>query len=256
MQKIYKNFFLRKVLLIIKIIIIFINIFIFLYFTEKYYELQRKKKLEKGVAVCTIIKSENSYIKEFIEYYKKLGVKKIFIYDNYDNRDESYRNIFISYLKSGFLEIENIKGRKILPKKVFYNCFTKYKNKYDWVLFIDIDKFLYINNNQTLDNLLLESRYEYCQVIKINCLYYGDNENKEINENVNSKIISTKVNHHLEDINMKNTCDIFGKPVYYKKNIIYTSIHKFIYLKHYKSKIEENYGNDIFRGGNNFFNFI
>ena len=185
MQKIHNNFFLRKVLLTIKIIIIFINIFIFIYFTEKYFESRRKKTLEKGVALCTIIKSENSYIKEFIEYYKKLGVKKIFIYDNYDNRDETYRNIFISYLKSGFIEIENIKGRKILPKKVFYNCLTKYKNKYDWVLFIDIDKFLYINNNQTLDNLLLEPRYEYCQVIKINCLYYRDNENTIINENDN-----------------------------------------------------------------------
>ena len=34
------------------------------------------------VCVCTPVKRENRYIKEYVEHYKKYGVDKIFLYDN------------------------------------------------------------------------------------------------------------------------------------------------------------------------------
>ena len=37
----------------------------------------------KKVAVCAIARNENRYAVEWVEHYKKIGVSKIFIYDNY-----------------------------------------------------------------------------------------------------------------------------------------------------------------------------
>jgi hypothetical protein len=55
-------------LLILFLLLIYFKVFIF------------KEKLKpKNVALCVIAKNENLYIKEFVEYYKNLGIKKIFL---------------------------------------------------------------------------------------------------------------------------------------------------------------------------------
>lgn len=45
-----------------------------------------KRKLK--IALCTMGKRENLYVKEFVNYYKKLGIDKIFIYDDNDINTE------------------------------------------------------------------------------------------------------------------------------------------------------------------------
>ena len=60
-----------------KTIIIIILILIPIFSCIKYWIKKEEIKKEKGVVLCTIGKSENLYIKEYIEYYKKIGVKKI-----------------------------------------------------------------------------------------------------------------------------------------------------------------------------------
>ena len=40
------------------------------------------------VALCTMGKRENLYVNEFIEYYMKLGIKHIFIFDDNDPGEE------------------------------------------------------------------------------------------------------------------------------------------------------------------------
>ena len=42
------------------------------------------KKNKTMTSICLIVKQENRYIKEFINYYRKLKINKIFIYDNND----------------------------------------------------------------------------------------------------------------------------------------------------------------------------
>ena len=65
-----------------KYFILFI-IFFIIFFISKI----NKKKLIK-VALCTMGKKENLYVQEFIDYYLKLGIDKIFIYDDNDNNTE------------------------------------------------------------------------------------------------------------------------------------------------------------------------
>ena len=275
MQKISKNLYFDLAILITKVILIFGNAFIFIYLTLKNSETLKKRKLEKGgVALCTIAKSENLYIKEFTEHYKKLGVKNIFLYDNNDENDEKYTKILLGYIKSGFIEITNIRGKKLFQKIAFHNCLKKNKNKYDWLLFFDVDEFLYINNNQTLYNFLSEPRYKNCQTIKINWKCYGDNENlyyennsvqKRFTKQSTSKycnrwiksIVNVKNNDnigwgyrspHVPYINVRNSCDTLGDLTYYEKKKIYPPIYKYVYLKHYATKSSEEYANKILRG--------
>ena len=66
-----KNYFNKQFKYKIKIIIFFVLIRIIIF----------NKKLNIKVALCTMGKNENLYVKEFISYYYKLGIDKIFIYD-------------------------------------------------------------------------------------------------------------------------------------------------------------------------------
>lgn len=40
-----------------------------------------------GVAIAVIVKNEAPYIKEWVEYYKIIGITKIYLYDN-DSQDD------------------------------------------------------------------------------------------------------------------------------------------------------------------------
>ena len=65
-----------------KWIILFFNIIILLLFELKG---DNNKLNQIKICICTIGKNENKYIKEYVEYYKKLGINKIYLYDNNDD---------------------------------------------------------------------------------------------------------------------------------------------------------------------------
>lgn len=76
---------------------IILNLFLFyilLYFYRKNPQIitQSKKKTIK-IALCTMGSQENVYAKEFIEYYIKLGIDHIFIYDDNPPLTEKIRDV-------------------------------------------------------------------------------------------------------------------------------------------------------------------
>ena len=152
-------------LLILFLLLIYFIVFIF------------KENLKtKDVALCMIAKNENLYIKEFVEYYKNLGIKKIYLYDNNDINGENFNTILNSYINSKFIKIKNIRGKSEIQLHALNNCYQKYLNEYSWFLFLDVDEFLYIKNNKTLPNFLSDTRFVNCNTIFINYNEYGDSD--------------------------------------------------------------------------------
>ena len=45
------------------------------------------------VCICTCGKQENKYAREFVGYYKKYGVDKIFIFDNNEENGERFESV-------------------------------------------------------------------------------------------------------------------------------------------------------------------
>ena len=133
-------------------------------------------KINKDVALCVIAKNENLYIKEFIEYYKNLGIKKIYLYDNNDINDENFNTILNKYINSEFVKIKNIRGKSEIKTLAYNHCYQTNFNKYSWFLFLDVDEYLYIKNNRTLLNFLSDDRFLNCNSIFINYNEYGDSD--------------------------------------------------------------------------------
>ena len=73
-------------------------------------------------------KLENRYIRELIEYYKKLGINKFYIGDNNSINDERLSDVLKDYISKGYIEIINIRG-KILSQDYFFYILLIYINQ-------------------------------------------------------------------------------------------------------------------------------
>lgn len=139
------------------------------------------------VAVCAIAKNENLYIREWVEWYKNLGISKIFLYDNNEIFDgERFEEIINDYIKDGFVEIINRRGitlsvqtdkdGKTLQGLSFKDCFYNNYKDYDYMCFFDIDEYLEIYNKYVDLNDFLHDFDEY-DGIRVQWKMYGDNDN-------------------------------------------------------------------------------
>ena len=147
-------------------IIIFFNLIIFIFISL----ISKSNNIK--ICLCTMGKQENLYVREFILYYKKLGIDKIYIYDDNDLHTEKINDA--NPLKHYAKVFENIKNKIKKQDDAYTDCYNKYKKKYNWFLMIDIDEFLVVVNN-TLKNYLSNPVFNKCDFIKIHWVLATDN---------------------------------------------------------------------------------
>ena len=143
--------------------------------------------LIKGLGICTICKNENLYIKEFIEYYIKLGIKKIILYDNNDIDDERMEEKLKYFIKNNFVEIVDIRGLKSIQIPIYNHCYKKYSDQFDYLSFLDVDEFI----------TMYKPKFQSCETILLNWEMYGDNNLERYDSRIMIKRF-TKSNSILE----------------------------------------------------------
>jgi hypothetical protein len=149
MWKKYKIYYKKKVNILNFLIK---NIFIIIYLNMILsFNIQKNIK----IALCTMGKKENLYVKEFINYYSKLGIDKIFIFDDNDENTEQISDV-INFKFKKYVKIYKSKKFKLYTQsQQFTYCYQNNKNKFDWILMVDMDEYLYIKNDK-LKNYLLK----------------------------------------------------------------------------------------------------
>lgn len=229
------------------------------------------KKRNIKVCICTLGKRENRYIREFIDHYNKYGVDKIFLYDNNNIDEERFETLISDYIENNFVEIFNYRG-KIAPQfKIYDECYKNNNKIYDWIIFYDIDEFIYLQNYSNIKDFLSKNIFNNCKSIYLNCIRHTDNDllyydNRtlverfpEINWNSKMYTVKTILRGNLKGIIFKTThwldrriegCDINGEtilPNEYKKliNNINTSIIKKNHIDHYCFKSTEEFINKL-----------
>ena len=236
-----------------------------------------KNKKEIKIALCTMGKQENLYISEFIQYYIKLGIDHIFLYDDNDPGTEKFSDITDKKYKK-YVTIKEAKTDKIVNQSVaFSDCYKKNINKFDWFLMVDMDEFLFIVNN-TLKSYLVDKIFDKCDFIKFHWVIPSDNGNiyydsRSLFERfkppyVKSIFIKSIIRGNISDLKywvhspfispLRNvTCNNEGKIIYYKymnfESIRHININK-AYIIHFKYKSTEEFVNKIKRGYSNWHN--
>ena len=225
------------------------------------------KNLE--ICLCSPVKKENLYLKEFVEHYRYYNVDKIFLYDNNEIDGEHLEDVINDYVKSGYVKIINFRGKKHALYDMMNDCYKKNYFKYDWLIFYEIDEYIHLKNYSDIKKFLAEDKFKKCQTIQLNWVMHTDNEhiyyeNKPlkirfpyseksvtiagIKSILRGKIPNIVINCvHKLNINLK-TCDGFGR----KTNVTGAGTNildnEYYYIDHYFCKSTEEFVNKINKG--------
>ncbi len=263
-----------------KINLIKINSFFIIFFLIFRYDLLRINKNQKlKVCLCTLGKKENKYIREFVEHYRKYGVDKIFLYDNNDIDGERFEEVINDYINEGFVELINWRGESKALIKIINNCYQNNHDIYDWLIFYEIDEFIYLKTFNNIKDFLSQKAFDKCKSIQLNWVHRSDNnqfnyQNKplavrfrEKGENVKQKFnklafIKTIIRGHMNNITISlvhrlslkiKGCDGFGKKANLKGILAIKPDYEYFYINHYYGKsvdefIEKLRRGDVYKG--------
>lgn len=227
------------------------------------------------VCICAIAKNENLYIREWIEHHKRLGFDKIFVYDNNDPGDEKIIDVTQDYVADKYIEVVDVRGQKSYQPKAYTDCYKRNRDKFDWFLFIDIDEFLVLEDKNNIKDILSDSRYDHCDIIRVNWKHFTDNDVLDVVNNDYSVFTRfvTRVKYFKDtygksfirstvdikdSINAHGYCHEFNYPAYntigekcYNTGcqVSYKPLYKIMWLNHYRTKtIGEYIRQKYFRG--------
>ena len=165
------NYNIKIILIQLKISSIFLLIVLYKYCLKR---LSNPFKKNIKLALCTMGKKENLYVEQFIDYYIKLGIDHIFIYDDNDNNTEKISDCIKNQYKEKVTIYENFQNYIKKQSDAFTNCYSNNYKRYDWFLMIDMDEYLYIVNN-TLKKYLTSNYLNHCDFIKFHSVIPNDN---------------------------------------------------------------------------------
>lgn len=145
---------------------------------------------ETVVAVCSMIKDEQNYLKEWIEYHLNIGISCIYLYEDDINNSSSHANICKEYQNvylDKFTNMVVLNGRKVNKQCELWNAFiSKYRNDIDYVAFIDIDEFIAFGNGYSLNDLIEDCDKRGATILPWKC--YGANG---LEDNLDYRVVET-----------------------------------------------------------------
>ena len=262
-------------------------IFLYCYYLNYINKIQLLNKYKENnlkVCICTLGKEENRYIKEYVEHYKNYGVDKIYLYDNNDIEAERFEDVINEYIKTKFVEIIDWRGVKGTSTyySIMDSCYQTNYDKYDWLIFYEIDEFLYLKEYNNIKTYLANKKFDKCESIQLNWVHMSDNNQlfyedkplyirftetgKNVNKNKYNRIcfVKTIIKGHLKNINITHNhllnknlkaCDGFGKKSKVNKIENLNPDYEHNFIRHYYSKtvqefIEKINRGDLLRGNN------
>ena len=264
LNKIKSKLFKTKYIYFILLLIVVLIKYIFLLYKKIIINIKIK------VCICTVGKLENNYIKEFIIHYKKYGVDKIYLYDNNDLDSERFEDVISDYIKNDYVQLFNYRGKTPKQLRIYNHCYKLNNNKYDWLIFYDIDEFIYLKNFNNIKEFLILKRFNNCKSIYLNWIKHTDNnllyyENKSIFKRfpeifkskrycLGKTIIRGKIKNfhshstHILDKNVEK-CNGFGNIINFRKKIFCRKPDlKYNFIEHYEYKSTEEFINKISKG--------
>ena len=225
--------------------------------------------------ICTItkIKKENLYIRDFVEYYIKLGVDKFYFGDDNPENIENLSDVLDDYIKKGIIDIEYVYKRNLTHEEFFEYSFRSLKLRCNWFMFIDVDEYLELTN-MTLKDYLNMPVFDKCDVIKIHWLPFDDNgllyyDNRPLFERFNhpvynnvygdfhksivrgkdyNGIVFDATMHQPNIITVPEQCDALGN--FERLDVGYLGIPKYDYgfFRHFIFRTAEEFAVKILRG--------
>lgn len=143
------------------------------------------------LTVCTIFNNDAPWLKEWIEYYKLLGVEHFYLYNNESSDD--FLTVLKPYIKKGDVTLIHWQDRHNLEEPLswviktqctaYADAIDKFKTKTRWMAIIDSDEFIVPKEKDNLIDFLKEYDDQQIGAIAINWSMYGTSHVWDIPQN-------------------------------------------------------------------------
>jgi len=103
------------------------------------------------LSLCAIVKDENEYLPEWLEYHKLVGVDRFYIYDN--GSAVPIRKTLERDVVSGRVVVFDFPGHA-KQCEAYLNCAQRLRGISQWVGFIDVDEFICLKRGEDLRHFM------------------------------------------------------------------------------------------------------
>jgi tetratricopeptide (TPR) repeat protein len=172
------------------------------------------------LSLCLIVKDENSYLQEWLDYHIILGVEHFWIYDNESAIpvEETLR----TYIDSGWVTVNTIKGHA-MQIYAYDHCLRTYGSESKWIGFIDTDEFIVPHSYKKLDTYL--QQFESYAGFAISSLFFGYSGN-------NIRPIGGQITGYQKRTPERFSRNRFVKMIVQPERVIYPiSPHSFLFTE-------------------------
>jgi hypothetical protein len=137
------------------------------------------ESFDDELSVVAILKNEASYVREWIEYYRLLGVTKFYIYDN--ESQDNVKEVISDYIDSGIVVYKYFPG-KHRQNMAYTEAINDYASKTRFMAVIDLDEFIVpVDDKLSLIEVVknIFRRKPYAAGVSIPWLIYGSNHHEK-----------------------------------------------------------------------------
>ncbi len=131
-------------------------------------ESVEQKAFKYFVSVVCIVKNEGSYLREWLEYHKLIGVDHFYVYDN--GSTDNTKKILQPYIDVGDITYIYFPGRD-RQSEAYLNASRNFGVETKWLAAIDLDEFIVLHEKNNLREFMAE--FADCSQVSLRWVIYG-----------------------------------------------------------------------------------
>lgn len=131
------------------------------------------------MCICTMLRNQARFIREWVMYHARIGVQRWFIYDN--NSNDNIESVIDSLSSEKFNITRHVWPWIKTQEAGFAHCALRARDVCNWVGFIDVDEFFHLPSGLILHDLIRNlSGDGSVAELRISCHSFGPSGLKEV----------------------------------------------------------------------------
>ncbi|GHU71055.1 hypothetical protein FACS189413_12260 [Bacteroidia bacterium] len=185
------------------------------------YTLHNKDQFENKLIAAVVLGNEASYIQEWIEYHKLIGIEKFIVYDH--ESTDNIKEVLQPYIESGEVVYSYWPGdyKKIQPA-AYNDAIKKYRNKAEWIAFIDVDEFIVPCSQDTILEVIDEIEKDLGKTIPGLAIHWVQYGHSGIYNKPDGLVIEHYIKHDGINPHVKSIVN--------PRMVVYYDIHNALFL--------------------------
>lgn len=135
-------------------------------------ESSPKARKRHQMCICTMLRDQARFLREWVIYHARIGVEHWFIYDN--NSADDIKTVVQSLLDASYNVSRHAWPWIKSQEAGFAHCALRARDSCEWVGFIDVDEFFHLPSGLSLQDVLRnQSRAEKIAELRVSCHNFG-----------------------------------------------------------------------------------